>query len=143
MPGRPDGYVLAVPAVAARAADGCDDAKRHAARQDRHFVQRVAVGQHRGEDGVAAGGRVEGRQDAVRVERHLNKAGLPTHIADIPGFDADPDAIVEAMLQDKKVSRGQLTFILARGIGQSFIAKGVEASDVREFLNEELAREAA
>ena len=83
------------------------------------------------------------RQDAVRVERHLHKAGLPTHIADIPGWTAGPDAIIDAMLQDKKVSRGQLTFILARGIGQSFIAKGVEASDVREFLNEELAREAA
>ena len=83
------------------------------------------------------------RQDAVRVERHLHKAGLPTHIADIPGWNAGPDAIIDAMLQDKKVSRGQLTFILARGIGQSFIAKGVEASDVREFLNEELAREAA
>jgi 3-dehydroquinate synthetase len=68
---------------------------------------------------------------------------LPTHINDIPGWNAGTDAIVEAMLQDKKVSRGQLTFILARGIGQSFIAKGVEASDVREFLNEELAREAA
>ena len=43
----------------------------------------------------------------------------------------------------KGMSRGQLTFILARGIGQSFIAKGVEAADVREFLHEELAREAA
>lgn len=82
-------------------------------------------------------------QDAMRVERHLRKAGLPTHISDIPGWNEGPDAIVEAMLQDKKVSRGQLTFILARGIGQSFIAKGVEAADVREFLNEELAREAA
>ena len=83
------------------------------------------------------------RQDAMRVEQHLRKAGLPTHIRDIPGWNEGPDAVVEAMLQDKKVSRGQLTFILAHGIGQSFIAKGIETADVRAFLNEELAREAA
>ena len=83
------------------------------------------------------------RQDAVRVERHLRKAGLPTHITDIPGFTDKADAIVDAMLQDKKVSRGQLTFILTHGIGQSFIAKNIPTADVHTFLTEELAREAA
>ncbi len=83
------------------------------------------------------------RQDAVRVERHLRKAGLPTHIGDIPGWTEGPDAIVDAMLQDKKVSRGQLTFILAHGIGQTVIVRGIPTGDVRDFLNEELAREAA
>ena len=29
------------------------------------------------------------------------------------------------MRQDKKVERGRLTFILARGIGESFVAKDV------------------
>ena len=43
------------------------------------------------------------------------------------------------MFQDKKVERGALTFILARGIGQSFIAKNVPAEEVRDFLNEDLA----
>ena len=43
------------------------------------------------------------------------------------------------MAQDKKVKDGALTFILARGIGRSFIARGVERSDVRAFLTEELA----
>jgi 3-dehydroquinate synthetase len=43
------------------------------------------------------------------------------------------------MRQDKKVRGGALTFILARGIGDSFIARGVEADAVRSFLTEELA----
>ena len=43
------------------------------------------------------------------------------------------------MAQDKKVKRGALTFILARGIGRSFIAPGIPADDVRGFIADELA----
>ena len=42
------------------------------------------------------------------------------------------------MAQDKKVKGGALTFILARGIGQSFIAPGVEVDRVRAFLTSEI-----
>ena len=80
-------------------------------------------------------------QDAERVAAHLRNVGLPTKIRDIPGWDGVPDAIVEAMYQDKKVQRGNLTFILARGIGASFIAKNVAADDVRAFLRDELDKE--
>ena len=77
-------------------------------------------------------------QDAVRIEAHLKQVGLPTHIRDIPGWDADSTAILDAMAQDKKVKRGKLTFILARGIGESFIAPDVSADDVRSYLDEHL-----
>ncbi len=77
-------------------------------------------------------------QDAVRIESHLKKVGLPTHIRDIPSWDADATAILEAMAQDKKVKRGKLTFILARGIGESFIATDVSADDVRAYLDDHL-----
>lgn len=80
------------------------------------------------------------RADADRVERHLASVGLPTRIRQIAGWRFDADAIVEAMYQDKKVERGALTFILMRGIGETFIAKSVDASDVRSFLVDELAR---
>ena len=33
------------------------------------------------------------------------------------------------MRQDKKVERGRLTFILARGIGESFIARDVDEGE--------------
>ena len=77
-------------------------------------------------------------QDTERVVRHLETVGFRTEIADIPGWNENPDAILEAMFQDKKVQRGALTLILARGIGQSFIAKNVAAADVRSFLEAEL-----
>ena len=78
-------------------------------------------------------------QDASRIERHLEKVGLPTKIKAIPGWTAGSDDILEAMAQDKKVKKGRLTFILARGIGESFIAPDVESGDVRSFLDESLA----
>jgi 3-dehydroquinate synthase len=43
------------------------------------------------------------------------------------------------MAQDKKVRRGRLTFILARGVGAAFIAKDVDPAEVRSFLVEKLA----
>ena len=42
------------------------------------------------------------------------------------------------MRQDKKVERGALTFILAKGIGRAFIAKGISADEVLAFLEDDL-----
>lgn len=75
-------------------------------------------------------------QDVGRVETHLKRAGLPTTLADIPGTLGSTDALMAAIAQDKKVSRGALTFILTRGIGQAFIEKGVDPQSVRTFLEE-------
>ena len=77
-------------------------------------------------------------QDAQRVERHLRAVGLPSRITDIAGWNAGPQPILDAMFQDKKVERGALTFILARSVGQTFIAKGVPAEAVSDFLRDEL-----
>ena len=49
------------------------------------------------------------------------------------------DRLMELIAQDKKVKRGKLTFILARGIGGAFIAPDVDAAEVRAFLVEKLA----
>ena len=75
---------------------------------------------------------------AARVEAHLKQVGLPTHIGDIPGWQANANAILDAMFQDKKVVRGALTFILARAIGDCFIAKNVDPGEVHAFLQSEL-----
>jgi shikimate kinase/3-dehydroquinate synthase len=79
-------------------------------------------------------------QDAVRVENHLKAVGLPTRIAEIPGLEADAQAILTAMRQDKKVERGRLIFILAKGVGASFVAKDVSESEALRFLEREIAR---
>jgi 3-dehydroquinate synthase len=87
-----------------------------------------------------------GAADAARVERHLAEAGLPTRLQDIAGFAqeglADADGLLALMAQDKKVKRGKLTFILLEAIGRAVIAKDVEPSLVRDFLNDKLARKA-
>jgi 3-dehydroquinate synthase len=74
------------------------------------------------------------RQDANRVEDHLNEVGLPTRLQDVPGGCGSAEWLLDAMAQDKKVKDGALTFILARGIGQSFIARAVPTDTVRKFL---------
>jgi len=79
-------------------------------------------------------------QDAERVAAHLARVGLPTRLADVPGGLPDDDALVALMGQDKKVKRGRLTFILARGIGESFVADDVPPAAVKAFLAEERAR---
>ncbi|MGQ0444192.1 MAG: 3-dehydroquinate synthase [Beijerinckiaceae bacterium] len=81
-----------------------------------------------------------GDQDQARVEAHLQEVGLPIRIAGIPGWNAGPEAILDAMYQDKKVAHGALAFILARAIGDCFIAKNVEASEILGFLQDELKR---
>ena len=81
-------------------------------------------------------------QDATRVEAHLKAVGLPTRMRDIPGFDAGAEDVLAAMRQDKKVDRGRLTFILARGIGESFVARDVDEASVSAFLAREMAVEA-
>lgn len=78
--------------------------------------------------------------DAERVEAHLQAVGLPTRISDIPGEALPVERLMEAIAQDKKVKGGKLTFILTRGIGQSYVADDVAASEVLTFLELQKAR---
>jgi len=74
--------------------------------------------------------------DARRVENHLKAVGLPTRMSEIPGTLPPAEVLMDAIAQDKKVTGGKLTFILTRGIGQSFVANDVPASEVLSFLKE-------
>ncbi len=78
--------------------------------------------------------------DADRVEAHLRAVGLPWRLADIPGELPGADGLMDYIRQDKKVSRGALTFILTRGVGQAFVAKDVPPAEVRSFLSEQFER---
>jgi 3-dehydroquinate synthase len=73
-------------------------------------------------------------QDAERAGRAIAAGGLPTRLVQLAGGPFRADALVAAMAQDKKAEGGALTFILARGIGDAFVAKGVEAAAARDFL---------
>jgi 3-dehydroquinate synthase len=77
---------------------------------------------------------------AARVSQHLAAVGLPTTIGDIPGAERpDTAALLKLMAQDKKVQRGQITLILAREIGQSFVARDAPVAEIEAFLDAEIA----
>ena len=73
-------------------------------------------------------------QDAVRAERAIAAAGLATGAGGLPGWPYATDRLIEHMAQDKKAEGGRLTFILARAIGDAFVAKDVEVARLRAFL---------
>ncbi|HEY3639814.1 MAG TPA: 3-dehydroquinate synthase [Xanthobacteraceae bacterium] len=77
--------------------------------------------------------------EAERVARHLAAVGLPTHLSAVADLRPDADQLMNLIAQDKKVQRGRLTFILARGIGKAFVAPDVDVAEVRAFLVEKLA----
>ena len=74
-------------------------------------------------------------QDAERVKAHLAASGLPAGFGDLPprpGHDAQ--TLLTLMMQDKKVEQSRLTLILARGVGETFVEKNVDADHVKDFL---------
>ncbi len=73
-----------------------------------------------------------------RVKQHFKAVGLPTTMAQIPGDLPNAEKFLEYIAQDKKVTRGELTFILTKGLGKSYIANNVTASEVLAFLKEKL-----
>ncbi|WP_157217754.1 3-dehydroquinate synthase [Flavisphingomonas formosensis] len=78
-------------------------------------------------------------EDAARVSAHIAAAGLPNGLA-AAGIDADGATLVAHMAHDKKMEGGKLPFLLARGIGQTFLAKDVSLSNVAAFLDAERGR---
>ncbi|PTE22399.1 3-dehydroquinate synthase [Cereibacter changlensis JA139] len=73
-----------------------------------------------------------------RLRQHLRGLGMKVDIADIPGELPGPEALLALMGQDKKVVDGQLRFILARGIGEAFVASNVPGEAVLGLLRDAL-----
>ena len=72
--------------------------------------------------------------DAERVAAHFETAGLPHGLASA-GVGADGARLVAHMMHDKKMEGGALPFLLARGIGETFLARDVDLDDVAAFLD--------
>jgi 3-dehydroquinate synthase len=77
------------------------------------------------------------RADAERLVRHLDTVGLPTRLAGHRAWDAG--RLLHHMAGDKKVKDGKVTFVLARGIGQSFLTREVPAEAVAAMLGDFIA----
>ena len=115
----------------------------HALEADTGFSDTLLHG-----EGVAAGMALAFRysarlslcsaSDAERVTAHLKAIGLPHDLASAH-VKADGAALVAHMLHDKKMAAGTLPFLLARGIGQTFLSKDVVLDDVAAFLDADRA----
>lgn len=71
-----------------------------------------------------------------RVRAHLRAMGMKVDLADIPGDLPDAETLLGFMAQDKKVMDGRLRFILARDIGQAFVADDVPGEAVLSLLRD-------
>ena len=72
--------------------------------------------------------------DAIRLETHLKALGLPVRLSKQRHWDVE--RLVQHMAGDKKVKDGKITFVLARGIGKSFLTPDVSEQAVRDMLAE-------
>ncbi len=80
--------------------------------------------------------------DASRVRAHLGAVGLPVRLRTIGGDNRrhwDAGKLVEHMRGDKKAEDGKLTFVLARGIGKSFVTREVDEASLRTLLADAIA----
>lgn len=75
--------------------------------------------------------------DAGPVARAVAAAGLPSEIGSL-GLECSGRQLADHMLHDKKMDAGTLPFVLLRGIGDAFLARDVDLSNVAAFLDEEL-----
>lgn len=77
-----------------------------------------------------------------RVRAHFRAMGMKTTLADIEGDLPDADGFIALMGQDKKVKDGKLVFILARAVGDAFVAKDVDTATVNAVLTDALIERA-
>jgi 3-dehydroquinate synthase len=78
-----------------------------------------------------------GASDAQAAQGALAALGFEIRPRALPGAPYDADRLLAHMRADKKAEHGRLTLILARAVGATFVAKGVDDGALRAFLAEE------
>lgn len=71
----------------------------------------------------------------IELKEHLDDVGLPTTLSGLAGDNWTSAALLDHMGRDKKTEGNKLTFILARAIGNSFVAKDVDPEAVAATLD--------
>lgn len=80
--------------------------------------------------------------EAERVRAHLGAVGLPVRLRSIGGDNRrqwNTAKLIEHMRDDKKAQAGNLTFILARGIGKAFVTRDVDEAALLGMLDRAIA----
>lgn len=79
----------------------------------------------------------QGEADTVRAV--LGQFGFAVRISELAGGPYAPAELLAAMDQDKKNEGGEITLILARGIGATFVHKRASRDRLAAFLQEHIA----
>ena len=78
------------------------------------------------------------QDDVQRVENLFEKFHLPTSLVNFKNLSLSSKKMIERFRFDKKSKQNQLTFILNKGIGKSFIHNNIDINDLIQFLDKEL-----
>ncbi|MEM9502186.1 MAG: 3-dehydroquinate synthase [Pseudomonadota bacterium] len=76
-------------------------------------------------------------EETDRAAQVITASGLPAEISSL-GLTCDGTALADHMRHDKKMESDTLPFVLLGGIGEAYLARDVELSDIAAFLDEEL-----
>jgi 3-dehydroquinate synthase len=79
------------------------------------------------------------QEEPSRFRAHLAAMGMKRDLADIRSELPNAAGLLGLMAQDKKVDGGRIRFILARGIGEAFMAEEVDLDVVRGVLTDALS----
>ena len=78
------------------------------------------------------------KEDLRRVANLFEKFNLPTSFKNFKNLSLSSTELIERFKFDKKNKQNQLTFILNKGIGKSFIHDNVNINDLTQFLDKEI-----
>ena len=70
----------------------------------------------------------------MRLTAHLQNMEMPAQHDQLAAGQAEPRVLIEHMRKDKKTRQGKLTFILARQIGEAFVAGDIDEAELNRFL---------
>ena len=76
--------------------------------------------------------------DTKKVINLFQKSKLPTSLNDIKKLSISTSGMIQKFKLDKKNRQNELTFILNKRIGESFIKHNVSVDVLTQFLNEEI-----
>ena len=80
-------------------------------------------------------------EDLNRLRAHLDFIGLPTQ-SDLLKDKDGAQKLLTLMSQDKKNKDGRIILILAKKIGEAFIANSINPQDLRQFLEGQAKKQA-
>ncbi len=75
-------------------------------------------------------------EDTDRLRRHLAAVGLPVAL---PEGEWSTDRLMAHMARDKKVTDGRIAFVLARGLGNAFVATDIDPAEAAAVLDAAIA----